>query len=93
MSLGNAASYAAHLAAAVDPEFLVVPRSDIVGTEYSWQHEYMPGQWMTKYPAGSPDQARAMAAARLYCHDSGDTRAVARPVLPWSPIPLPEEKS
>lgn len=63
-------------------EFLVVPRSDIVGTEYGWVHD-IHGERCEHTDLSKEDALRL--AGRM-------GEAIERPVLPWSsPIPLPED--
>lgn len=82
--------------AALDSLALVVPRSDIVGTEYGveqYRHDF---GWHVER-AFSRDGAIAAAEREHYDDDFEGrprTRAVERPVLPpppWSPVPLPED--
>ena len=72
-----------NLLAAVDAllaEFLVIPRSDIVGTDYAVEADDV------QPPEYYSDRASAAnVAARR------GLRALERPVLPWSVIPLPAE--
>lgn len=77
VSLGNAASYAGHLAEQLIAEFLVIPRSD---TEYGWRN----GPSGQVCPRGERDWAL------LTAHKRGG-EAVERPALPWSVIPVPED--
>lgn len=65
---------------AILTEFLVVPRSDIVSTEYGTR--YSDGDVF-----GNQDRGRVVRLAeRLH-----GVEAVQRPLLPWSVIPLPED--
>lgn len=81
----------ADAADAILAEFLVVPRSEIVGTEYGWQY-LLNGQWQT---VSTEDRQQAIDNA-AYQRDSegaewaAPARAVERPIPPWSVIPLPE---
>lgn len=74
-SLGNAASYAGHLADVMAAEFLVVPRSDITGTEYGWRFADDDGA------RRSSERMWALADAEL-----NGGQAVERPSPPWTPI-------
>lgn len=76
MSFGDAAAYAEHLAAdVIEPEFLVVPRSDIVGIDYYVEASSIrpPGVWT--------DRATAVSQAA----DRG-VEVRERPRLAWTPI-------
>lgn len=69
-----------HAADVLLEEYLVVPRSDIVSTEYGMR--YSDGVVF-----GNRDRGRAVRVAeRLH-----EVEAVQRPLLPWSVIPLPED--
>ncbi len=70
---------ARHEADAILAEFLVVPRSDIVGTDYGVEADaHLPPEYHL-------DQAVAVDEARRR-----GVRVLKRPRLPWSVIPLPE---
>lgn len=81
----NAGAWSMHLARLIDATHLVVPRSEIVGTEYGWRHP-------------NP-QAGADALCEHGALTEGDARrlagnwgeAVQRPIPPWSVVPLPED--
>lgn len=78
------------LADAVDAilaEFLVVPRSEIVGTEYGWRS----GPDANVRDAPTRDQAiRQAARARAAGGVWSNSEAVEH-VIAWSVIPLPED--
>ncbi len=65
---------------AILAEFLVISRSDVVGTEYGWRNSLSD----QVCPRGERDWALLTARKR-----GGE--AVERPRLPWSVIPLPED--
>jgi hypothetical protein len=65
--------------AALNALALVIPRSDIVGTEYGWRQER---GW-------SVVVAHSLDAIRHWEETKGG-EAVTRPDLPWAVIPLPE---
>lgn len=67
--------FAAHVAELIGAEFLVVPRSDIDGTEYGWR----------AWPGDQVCPRRDRASALLTAQNRG-AEAVERPALPWSPI-------
>lgn len=67
-------------AQAILAEFLVVPRSDIVGTEYA----------LEPYP-GAPLELYSDRAVVIDVGERCGLRALERPDLAWSVIPLPEE--
>lgn len=71
----SARGWAEHVAAAVLREFLVVPRSDIMGMEYGWRLDADDGVQPNSAPMW------ALADAEL---NGGE--AVERPVLQWTPI-------
>jgi hypothetical protein len=78
---------ATRVADAILAEFLVVPRSDIVGTEYGISDQTNTDvQFVGR-------RAEAIEGARWRRRFPGTSEACAheRPVLPWSPIPLPED--
>lgn len=64
---------------AILAEFLVVPRSDIVGTEYAYSPA--PGHVLT------PDDRDPVVW--MASHRGG--AVVLRPVVAWQPSPLPED--
>lgn len=99
VSLGNAASYADHLTEQLLAEFLVVPRSDIVGTQYGWRYAE---RAELDEPLEIPVATRldvAIAAVRHIQQSRELTgwtgmpapELLARPILSWSIIPLPED--
>lgn len=63
---------------------LVVPRSDIVGTEYGIRYTSEDGKAST-WPSKATSRAEVVELRQ-----PGVT-VLERPVLPWSPIPLPED--
>jgi hypothetical protein len=85
VNCGGEAGYALHLADLINAEFLVVPRSDIVGTEYGWRHPNEPFAEPCYHDALTEPDARRLAGRK--------GEALQRPILPWSPIPLPEGES
>jgi hypothetical protein len=80
--------WAVHINALIAAEYLVVPRSDIVGTEYGMRYTSEEGRTNT----WSSNTANRAETIRLAESDgSGRVAAMERPILPWSPIPLPED--
>ncbi|MFJ4653786.1 hypothetical protein ACIP5Y_21175 [Nocardia sp. NPDC088792] len=67
--------YTAHLAGVIEAEFLVVPRSDVIGTEYGWRLSGDEG------PQRNSERMWALADAEI---NAGE--AVQRPALAWLPI-------
>lgn len=74
--------YAAHLVDALLSEYLVVPRSEIAGTEYGWRHLWKGRQ--CEHVSASFAEARRLAEAN-------DVPILQRPVLPWSVIQTAED--
>jgi hypothetical protein len=68
--------------------YLVIPRSDIVGTEYGWRAS--PDGNVRPRPsrdAAFEAVAHVRASGGVWAH----SEAVQHPVLPWSVIPLPKD--
>jgi len=75
---------------AVLAEFLVVPRSDIQSTEYSYRHRLpASGQWCSHLERSRAEALSAAGSVPTGETEWGTTEAEAleRPVLPWTPIP------
>jgi hypothetical protein len=87
--------HARHVADLIAAEFLVVARSDIVGTEYGWQCTTVDGLPKAKQrvPGGRESAIRDARRVRRNQEAEGlapDVELLSRPVLPWSVTPLPE---
>lgn len=79
------------LAEDVLAEFLVVPRADIVGTEYGYRSSDEDLACLTD---DRKDAINGALGRRQWQRDAmfqPTAEAVERPSLPWSPIPLPED--
>lgn len=91
----NAEAWSEHLAELISREHLVVPRSDIVGTEYGYRYQDPKYSAETYSTQGSRTQAIEVAEniRSGQIRKGNDVNAVAleRPVLPWSVIPLFED--
>lgn len=72
-------TFADHLAEVILAEFLVIPRAGIE-TEYGYRRPESNAWPVT----GGREQSIRLAALNL-------AEPVSRPVLPWSPIPLPKD--
>lgn len=88
----TARGWAEHVANSVLAEFLVVPLSDIVGTEYGYRFKEPKYSERTQSTGSWRDEAIEVVAylrneqTRLG-HDL-NAEALSRPLLRWSPIPL-----
>lgn len=78
-----------HQAGAILAEFLVVPRSDIVGTEYGWRRAPDCIAHLTETRAEAIESAMNLRPAGPAWSRAEAVERSA--VLPWSPIPLPED--
>lgn len=76
---------------AIVERFLVVPRSDIVGTEYAVRHIASDGHEAEYSRASRLWAVEDARAWHLDLNSGGRMDAIERPVLPWSVIPLPED--
>ncbi|WP_280465976.1 hypothetical protein [Nocardia brasiliensis] len=74
---------------AILAEFLVIPRSEITGTEYGWRTV---GRGVMKVDSRDEaiETARGIRELRRGRGEPHDVEAIERPALPWSVIPLPE---
>lgn len=91
----TAVDHAEHLADMIAEQFLVVARSDIVGTEYGWQCTTVDGlpKAKQKVPGGREAAIRDVRRVRRNQEAEGlapDVELLSRPVLPWSVTPLSE---
>jgi hypothetical protein len=71
-------------------QFLVVPRSDVIGTEYGWRYAD-PGREPRSYVADRETAIEAAVDARMLQRDRGlpvNAEALERPVLAWVPIEI-----
>jgi hypothetical protein len=91
----NGLEHAEHVAELIAAELLVVPCSDIVGTEYGWRYAeegQPPTTW--KVPEGEDLAVREVRHIRRVQREQGkaqNAELLSRPVLPWSVTPLPED--
>ena len=69
--------YATHLADLIEAEFLVVPRSGVVKTEYGWRRS----------PSDTNVGPRKDREAAVFTAENRGGEAVERPSVPWSVIP------
>jgi hypothetical protein len=65
-----------HQAELITTEFLVVPRSEVVGTKYAWVNP-----WGKQKPMPRPTREAAVSVAETFLG-----KAVQRHVLAWVPI-------
>lgn len=79
--------YAVHLAEVIAAGFLVVPRSEITGTEYGYQH--LPDSGVFVRQSAELVRGRVTEIREAQQRRGIEPLAVAlsRPILPWSPLP------
>lgn len=75
--------YVYHLTEVITAEFLAVPRSDILGTEYAVERQ-SDRHGLRRYRAD--DEADALAQAERRQVDWARTWPVSRPILAWTPL-------
>lgn len=88
----TADEWAAHLAGLLCARFLVVPLSDIQGTEYGWRYTHPDGvrTYSTEGRAEAVEEASYQQRLERDEEVPVTAEALERLVPPWSVIPLPE---